>query len=163
MNHPQGPLVIAYDGSAAARQAVAEAAELMGSRRALVLTVWEAGLAYATGMPADGFATVPTVDPETAHEVDRGLHEQAEGISREGAQLAQSLGLEAESLAVSDDSDVARTILHVAREHKAAAIVVGSRGLGGLLARLEGSTSKSLLRHAPCPVLVVHERDEGGD
>ena len=45
----------------------------------------------------------------------------------------------------------------------AAAIVVGSRGLGGIRARLEGSTSKGLLKHASCPVLVVHETEEGHD
>jgi nucleotide-binding universal stress UspA family protein len=38
--------------------------------------------------------------------------------------------------------------------------VVGSRGLGGIRARLEGSTSKALLRHASSPVLVVHESED---
>jgi nucleotide-binding universal stress UspA family protein len=54
---------------------------------------------------------------------------------------------------------VARTILTVADKHGVAAIVVGSRGLSGIRARLEGSTSKALLKHAPCPVVVVHEAD----
>jgi nucleotide-binding universal stress UspA family protein len=35
--------------------------------------------------------------------------------------------------------------------------VVGSRGLTGLRARLEGSTSNAVLKHAPCPVVVVHD------
>ena len=39
------PIVIAYDGSDAARAAVKEAAVLFGSRHAIVLTVWEPGLA----------------------------------------------------------------------------------------------------------------------
>jgi nucleotide-binding universal stress UspA family protein len=64
---------------------------------------------------------------------------------------------------VPDDGDIPRTILHVARECQAAAIVVGSRGLSGLRARLEGSMSKGLLKHAACPVIVVHESDEGDD
>ena len=42
-------------------------------------------------------------------------------------------------------------------EHGAAAIVVGSRGHSGIRARLEGSTSKALLKHATCPVIVVHD------
>ena len=54
----------------------------------------------------------------------------------------------------------ARTILKAADDHAAAVIVVGSRGLGGIRARLEGSTSKAVLRHATRPVLVVHEHDE---
>jgi nucleotide-binding universal stress UspA family protein len=61
---------------------------------------------------------------------------------------------------VSDDGDVAHTLVNLAHEHQAAAIVVGSRGLSGIRARLEGSTSKGVLKRAPCPVLVVHEEEE---
>ena len=38
------PVLIAYDGSDAARRAIHKTAELLGSRRALVLTVWKPGL-----------------------------------------------------------------------------------------------------------------------
>ena len=51
---------------------------------------------------------------------------------------------------------VAEAITDQAQEIGAAAIVVGSRGLSGLRARMEGSTSNAVLKHAPCPVLVVH-------
>lgn len=37
----------------------------------------------------------------------------------------------------------------------ASLLVVGSRGTGGLRGMLLGSTSQSVLRHAPCPVLLV--------
>ena len=164
MNPPDGPVLIAYDGSAAARRAVADAAKLLGSRQMLVVTVWEAGLAYATPiMPPNGMMIAPEVDPRVALDVDRELHRHAERVSREGAELARSLGVDAKPVAVPDDGDIPRTILHVARERQAAAIVVGSRGLSGLRARLEGSTSKGLLKHASCPVVVVHESDEGED
>jgi nucleotide-binding universal stress UspA family protein len=161
MNAAEGPILIAYDGSDAARCAVVEAAKLMGSCPAIVVTVWEAGLAYATpAMPPDGMSMTPLMAPEVAHEVDQELHRQADGVAHTGAELARSLGLEAEPLSVPDDGDVAYTILNLARDRHAAAIVVGSRGLSGLRARLEGSTSKGLLKHAPCPVLVVHEPHE---
>jgi nucleotide-binding universal stress UspA family protein len=164
MNPPDEPVLIAYDGSAAARRAVTEAAKLLGSCRMFVVTVWEAGLAYATPiMSPNGLMMAPEVDPGVALDVDRELHQHAERVSREGAELARSLGVDAEPLAVPDDGDIPRTILSVARERQAAAIVVGSRGLTGLRARLEGSTSKGLLKHASCPVLVVHESDEGDD
>jgi nucleotide-binding universal stress UspA family protein len=61
---------------------------------------------------------------------------------------------------MADVGDVARTIVEVAREHKAATIVVGSRGLSGVRARFEGSTSKAVVKHAPCPVVVVHDAGE---
>jgi nucleotide-binding universal stress UspA family protein len=164
MNPPDKPVLIAYDGSAAARRAVADTAKLLGSYRMLVVTVWEAGLAYATPiMPPNGMMVAPEIDPKVALDVDRELHEHAERVAREGAELARSLGVEADPLAVPDDGGIPRTILHVARERQVAAIVVGSRGLSGLRARLEGSTTKGLLKHASCPVIVVHESDEGGD
>jgi nucleotide-binding universal stress UspA family protein len=34
-------------------------------------------------------------------------------------------------------------------------IVMGSRGLGPIKRRLMGSVSESVVRHAPCPVLVA--------
>jgi nucleotide-binding universal stress UspA family protein len=159
MNAPEGPVLIAYDGSAAARQAVGDTAKLLGSRRAIILTVWEEGLAYATAMPSD-LTMAPMIDPAGELELERDLQLQAERVSRAGSELASSLGLDAEPLAVPAAGNIANTLLSVAREHGAAAIVVGSRGLSGLRARLEGSTSKAVLKRALCPVLVVHEPGE---
>lgn len=155
------PVLIAYDGSDAARQAVTDAAEILRPRRAIVITVWEAGLAYATpAMPPDGMTMSPMIDPAVAQSVDRDIHRQAEAVSSDGAALAKSLGLDAQPLAVPDEGSIPDTILNAARSNNAAAIVVGSRGLSGLRARLEGSTSKALLKHAHCPVIVVHETDD---
>jgi len=158
-------VIIAYDGSPAARHAVVDAAKIVGSCRILVTTVWEEGLAYAgPTVPGPDTMMISTpVDPETALRLDRSFHEHAERVSNEGAALARSLGLDAEPLALPDEGSVARTILRLARERHAAAIVVGSRGLSGFRAKLEGSTSKGLLKHAPCPVVVVHEADEQHD
>ncbi|HYB29570.1 MAG TPA: universal stress protein [Solirubrobacteraceae bacterium] len=164
MNVPVGPVIIAYDGSAAAREAITKAAVLMHSCRFLVVSVWEEGLAYAAMAPTmqpDAFAATPAVDPGAALDLDRSRHDYAEQVSREGADLARSLGLDAEPLALPDAGDVSSTILDAAREHRASAIIVGSRGLSGLRSRLEGSTSKGVLKHAPCPVFVAHAPDKG--
>ncbi|MCU1426635.1 MAG: universal stress protein UspA-like protein [Actinomycetia bacterium] len=56
--------------------------------------------------------------------------------------------------------DVATTICRVAEELPADAIVMGSHGRTGLKRMLLGSVSEHVVRHAPCPVLVVHERPE---
>lgn len=149
--------MIAFDGSAAARQAVAAAAALLKPRATVVLTVWEAALAHtALSSPADVTMT-PAVDPSDLLTFSEALRGHAERVANDGAELARSLGLDAEPLAMVDVRDVARTIVEVARERKAATIVVGSRGLGGLRARLEGSTSKGVVKYAACPVVVVHE------
>jgi nucleotide-binding universal stress UspA family protein len=160
MSAPDGPILIAFDGSAAARQAVTDTAWFAPPRRALVLTVWEAALAYAMVAPSPNVMMAPAVDPATVLDVDHELGRRAERIASEGAELARSLGLDAPPLAMADSGDIATTILDVAREHDAAAIVVGSRGLNGLRARLEGSTSKGVLKRALCPVLIVHEHGE---
>ena len=152
------PVLIAYDGSDTARRAVREAAKLLGPRHVLVVTVWEPALAYETELPAAGLdmPAVP-VDIEGAHELEEELHQRARRIAQEGAQLAQSVGLRAKGLAVADEVHVADTIVGLARKREASAIVVGSRGLKGLRARLEGSTSNAVLKNAPCPVVVVHD------
>ena len=160
MNPDDGPTLIAFDGSAAARQAVAAAAALLKPRVTLVLTVWEAALAHAAVAPPPDVAMTPAVDPATMLTFDEALRGRAERVANDGAELARSLGLDAEPLAIADVSDVARTIAETAREHHAAAIVVGSRGLSGLRARFEGSTSKGVVKHAHCPVVVVHDAGE---
>jgi len=164
MNVPVGPVIIAYDGSAAAGEAITKAAMLMHSCRFLVVTVWEEGLAYAAMAPTmqpNAWANTPAVDPGVALDLDRSEHAYAERVSRDGADLARSLGLDAEPLPLPAAGGVSSTILDVAREQHASAIIVGSRGLSGLRARLEGSTSKGVLKHASCPVIVVHEPDQG--
>lgn len=157
MNTPEGPILIAFDGSAAARHAVTDTAWFAQPRQVLVLTVWEAALAYAMVPGAPGVMMAPALNPATMLDIDHELGRRAERIASEGAELARSLGLDAQPLAMADGGDVVATILNVAREHDAAAIVVGSRGLNGLRARLEGSTSKGVLKRASCPVLIVHE------
>ena len=158
MTAADAPVLIAYDGSDTARRAVREAAKLFGTRQVLVVTVWEPALAYETAIAAadPGIEPVP-VDVEGAREVEEELHQRARRTAHSGVELAQSVGLQAKGLAVADEVHVADAIVGLARKREVAAIVVGSRGLKGLRARLEGSTSKAVLKDAPCPVVVVHD------
>ena len=158
MTTADAPVLIAYDGSDTARHAVREAARLLGSREVLVVTIWEPALAYESSMPTAAMEMPPVpVDVEGAREIEEELHQRARGTAQEGAELARSMGLEAKGLAVADEVHVADAIIDAARKRDAAAIVVGSRGLKGLRARLEGSTSNAVVKNAPCPVLVVHD------
>lgn len=52
---------------------------------------------------------------------------------------------------------VVHTLIDVSDE--AQLIVVGCRGLGAIRRRLLGSVSASLIRHARCPVAVIHDED----
>jgi len=47
-------------------------------------------------------------------------------------------------------------IVDYARKREAGLIVVGSHGRHGLAHALSGSVAEKVVRHAPCPVLVVH-------
>ena len=153
------PVLIAYDGSDVARRAIHKTAELFSSRRALVLTVWTPGLSADEVTATRGGAriTAPSsVEVEGADEVQDSLQASAERIAEEGAELAKSLGLETEALPVLNEGTVAETIIALARKRDVAAIIVGSRGLSGLRARLEGSVSMAVLKNSPFPVLIVH-------
>jgi nucleotide-binding universal stress UspA family protein len=156
------PILIAYDGSAAARVALEQAGALFAPRRAIVLTVWEPGLNEfmlvpdATGM---GTTMLP-YDPAVVREVDRAGEDHAKDIANDGLALANTLGLAAEAEVARDVSDPAEAIVKAAEKHHAAAIVVGSRGLRGLRSKLLGSTSAELLRKARRPVIVVRNPED---
>jgi nucleotide-binding universal stress UspA family protein len=152
------PIVIAYDGSDAARAAVNEAAALFGERSAIVVTVWEPGLADYMLMPntmGTGTMMMP-YDPETVRALDKASEDHARDIAEDGAQLARTGGLRAEALPVRDAADIADAILDTASEREAAAIVIGSRGLKGIKSKLMGSSSASVLGRSEKPVIVVH-------
>jgi|SRR5947209_6148448 len=154
---PDRPIVLGYDGSPSAKRAIGEAAALLAPRPALVVTVWEPGLAYAASVPSSLDLPATPVDVTTAAEIDTALDQRAHRLAAEGAQLARDAGFDAEPVVVADESNVGETLVEVARQREAQAIVVGSRGLSGLKARLAGSTSRAVLQHADRPVVVVHD------
>jgi nucleotide-binding universal stress UspA family protein len=156
MARGDAPLVIAYDGSDVAKAAVRHAAELFSERPAVLVTVWEPGLALLDVGPPDalGVTAIPP-DPETVGAVDRAQREHATRLAGEGAELARSLGLAADPHAVPDEVDVADTLIDLARERGAAAVVVGSHGISGLRTRLLGGVSRKLIDQCELPVLVV--------
>ena len=152
-----GPVVLGYDGSPVADRAVAEAAGLLAPHPALVVVVWEAGQAFEEAWPVGLDAPVPPMDLRTALQLDEAAAESAAGTAQRGAALARSLGMQAECLVVADDVTVADTLVRVARERDARALVVGAHRHGAFSEVLLGSTSRDVLRHAHCPALVVRE------
>lgn len=58
-------------------------------------------------------------------------------------------------LALHIQGSLAEKIVQEARDHHAGLIVVGTHGHGAFYNLLVGSVTASLLKHAPCPVMVV--------
>jgi nucleotide-binding universal stress UspA family protein len=146
------PVLIAYDGSADADNAIAATRSLLQAREAIVATVWSS---YEEISPA-GLAGAPVVVvSKAAEELDRGVRLAAEQTAERGALLATMPGRTIRAEAIHGTGQPWRGLLDASVTHRAAAIVVGSRGRSALGVALLGSVSRSLIHHAPVPVLVV--------
>ncbi|WP_158166503.1 universal stress protein [Mycolicibacterium smegmatis] len=142
-----GPVLIAYDGSERAANAIDFAAgRLSGERDALVVCVWQ---------PADvGFTPAGTepFDADQASEVRRA----AERTAARGAELAEAAGFTACSVAV-EAAPTWQGIVETAEKHGASMIVIGPHRRSGFLGHLQGSVAAAVVAHATTPVLVVPE------
>jgi nucleotide-binding universal stress UspA family protein len=155
-------VVIGYDGSEAADRAIREAGGLLSGRSALVVVVWKAGLGWEmVELPATSIGLPPaSIDVRTAVEIDEAMAERAQKLAEQGARVAREAGFDADGLAVAEDVDtpIAETIVSLAHEREAAAIVVGAHGYGRLSEVILGGTSRDVIRRADRPVVVVRER-----
>lgn len=50
-------------------------------------------------------------------------------------------------------------VIRLSEELDSHLVIIGNRGVGALSRILLGNDAESIVRHAPCPVLVVRERD----
>jgi nucleotide-binding universal stress UspA family protein len=129
---PRGPLVLCYDGSAAAERAIRIAPVLVGrGRTARVLYAYkptERSLGVAQGI-AGGRIDAPVLGETDAQEVvDRGVA------------IARDSGFDAEPLLMVADRRTAALIAETAEELDAPAIVMGRRGMSGSRARCSAAS-----------------------
>ncbi|MFE0965503.1 universal stress protein [Streptomyces fungicidicus] len=141
-----GVVVVGVDGSAsslAAVEAAAREAQLRGAGlRVVHAFIWPA-LHVPLGPPPSG----PS---------DGGLRNLADRFVAEAVERARAAAPEVEvSQAVVTGEPL--TVLEV-QSRAAELVVVGSRGMGGFVGLLVGSTAVHLAAHGRCPVLVVREQ-----
>ncbi len=141
-----GPIVFAYDGTALAASAIAQAGGLLEKTRdALVVCVWH---------PVDvGFTPSDPrhLDADRADDVGRA----AEATAQQGAMLAEKAGFRAKALAI-EASPAWKGILDTADEHHAAVIVLGSAvSRHRLVGHLFGSVASAVGSHSSIPVLIL--------
>lgn len=143
-------ILVATDGSEQALAAARVAIELASAtgRRLLFVTAWKE-LRGDLGVPI-------AVIVQDFVEAER---DWARDTAAAGAALAQEAGVEAETAI--RHGDAGREVCEAARERGVDMVVMGSHGFGAVSAAVLGSVSAYVLRHAPCPVLVV--RAEGGE
>jgi nucleotide-binding universal stress UspA family protein len=85
------------------------------------------------------------------------LHENA---ARELAQWRDEISSQvAVKASVRNGISAQAEIVNAATEGNIDLIVLGTRGLTGLAHLLVGSTAERVVQHAPCPVMVVRERE----
>jgi nucleotide-binding universal stress UspA family protein len=137
-------IVVGYDGSDCAKEAVRVAIEV--------------GKAYAeTVVIAFGYDLNPVAGE--LHDYHAALKELATTRLTEAVALAQASGADADIEAVIIEQEPAAGLVELARERDARAIVVGTRGGSPLKGALLGSTPHKLLQLSDRPVLVVPSHD----
>ena len=151
---PAGAPILAFDGAEPATRAVEAAGRLLPGRSAVVLHVWESPYRYSR--TAKALARGPVDDVrEIIAVLDQALADVADERTRTGVELATRAGLVAVGETLESEAGIAQAVAAHAREHDAAVIVCGARGLGGVRSALLGSVSSGLVHHADRPTLVV--------
>lgn len=142
-------IVLATDGSEAAELAATTAADLARSTSSelhAVIIFQEAAYVhpyYEVRLPR----VAEHLRQQSQEEIQKVLDEQVERIRESGTEVA-------EAHLRTGEPDV--EIVALAEKLGAGLIVLGSRGLGGVRRALMGSVADSVVRHAHCPVMVVH-------
>lgn len=138
-------IVVGVDGSASAKAALRWAirqAKLTGGTVDAVIA-WHYPTAYSYPVPISPLSSArelaQRVLDEAVYEVQQALDEHVEITPKVIEGNAARVLLDA-----SQDADL---------------LVIGSRGHGGFVAALLGSTSQHAVQHATCPVVVI--RDSG--
>jgi nucleotide-binding universal stress UspA family protein len=140
-------ILLATDGSRDAELARSTAIDLANSTNSELHLV-----TVALGYPSYDVRN-PEVLEQLRRQAEDILNEQAEKVEQEGGKVAEKHLRIAERYR-------AQQIVQVAKDIGAGLIIIGSRGLGGIKRAVIGSVSDSVVRHAPCPVLVVRRGQE---
>jgi len=99
--------------------------------------------------PEFGYAHIPAKEATLKREVYEKLEEPVQELAHAGVKAAS----------VIRHGGAAHEIAAQAREQSSDLIVIATHGRGAIAHALLGSTAERVVRHAPCPVLVVRERE----
>jgi nucleotide-binding universal stress UspA family protein len=145
-------VLVAYDGSRGAADAIAVAARLLPGATAQVAHVW--GPPFASREVRRRLRQRADSLDELAALVEREGRAEAERVAADGAALAAAAGWRAEPLVRRGYGEAGFELARLAEELEPDVVVLGSRGLSGARAAL-GSVSDAAVHASPVPVLVV--------
>lgn len=141
-------ILVPFDGSTGAAEALRKAAELkkLCGAELMTLTVYR----HHSLLEAS-FSVQRPGDSGNLDDIMRG---HAEEVAESGRALAKQAGVE-DVRAFTRSGQPARTIIAFAKEHDVDLILLGSRGLGSVEGFLLGSVSHKVTALAECAVMVV--------
>lgn len=138
-------ILLAYDGSKASNKALDKAVELAKATPGSVLHVVHA-FEFPRFFIGEALAPLPA-------SVNKDYYDLAVQTTEEVKQRLEGEGLHVQVELL--QGSPAEVILNYAKEHGIDAIVIGSRGLGGIREFVLGSVSHNVVQSARIPVLVV--------
>ena len=150
-------ILVALDGSPGAEQVLPHVEALASQFNAdlfLLQAVTPPERLLAAAMdPTTGAVS----DPEPLLEAEEAEEEDAQRYLQ---RLAARLGAGELRVAFeAPEADAARAIVERAREHSTDLIAMTTHGRSGLGRLVFGSVAEAVLRHAPCPVLLVRVKE----
>jgi len=146
------PILLCTDGSDLALGALSAGLDLIGREGRLVLVTVSDGPDQGSlvGSGHAGAELTPDEYDQRVAEASGDARAAIDGARRE-------LGIaEVETLVL--EGDPGRAICGLASDLSAGAIVIGSRGRGGIKRAILGSVSDHVVRNAPCSVIVTRAR-----
>jgi nucleotide-binding universal stress UspA family protein len=152
MNDSGSTIVVGYDGRDDAAAAIRAAGPLLAPARAVVACVWES---FAELILHTDLSSLSGTMREAADEFDADARERAHATAAEGAALAGDAGFEPEAVEVLGKPRIWPSLLRIADERDADAIVLGGEGIGPMKAALLGSVASGVIHHSKRPVLLV--------
>ena len=99
------------------------------------------------------------LDPEAGIGADELVQKAREDAARVVAGFRARLQADARALGFVPLGSPGSEIVKAATEWQADVIVIGSHGRRGITRALMGSVAEAVVRHAPCPVLVVRAKE----
>lgn len=147
------PLLICYDGSDGARQALEVVPAVTGPRRAVIACYWQPFADSGKRFAIHVLETVQDRDDLNGRE-----EALAQEVAEEGAEAYRELGGEAEAVAVRVSAPIEVAIVQHADELGAAAIVLGARGRSALGSVLLGNVTSDVVQLTSRPVFLVPDR-----